>query len=331
MRKKTATFGFLLYFFLALTGFAFLFFNIQLQPVSNEEEKVPFVIQRGENLLTVGSHLKEKRLVRSKVAFILWEFFSGYYKKIQAGNYLLSASFSTQEIGKIITKGTDDQKITVIEGLRSEEIGQLLIESGFNLNWEKWLEKTRALKLEGKLFPDTYFIPKKSGIEKILEIFQSNFQKKVVEGLKGEWKKSELDQEKVLILASLVEREAKTKKDKALIAGILLKRLKNQWPLQVDATVQYAVASKLCAKSFNCQWWPSFLSNKDLQISSPYNTYLHPGLPPAPICNPGLDSIKSVLNPEESDFWFYLSGKDGVIHYAKTNKEHEQNKIKYLK
>lgn len=138
--------------------------------------------------------------------------------------------------------------------------------------------------------------------------------------------------EEVLILASIVEREVKFNNDRPIVAGILLKRLEKNWPLQADATVQYAIASAKCkGKSAKCgNWWPKNLTREDLKIKSPYNTYLYPGLPPGPICNPGLAAIEAVLNPVGSEYWFYLSDEEGKMHYAKTAEEHEENISKYL-
>jgi len=106
------------------------------------------------------------------------------------------------------------------------------------------------------------------------------------------------------------------------VAGILIKRGENDWPLQIDATVQYILGKK-------GNWWPQ-INGGDLKIDSLYNTYKNKGLPPGPICNPGLASIKAVLYPQKTDFWFYLSDKTGKMHYAKTNEEHNNNIRKYL-
>lgn len=134
----------------------------------------------------------------------------------------------------------------------------------------------------------------------------------------------------IITLASIVERETKTDEERPLVAGILIKRLKDGWPLQVDASVQYAVATKNC-KVFGaeCKWWP-ILSKEDMSINSPFNSYKFKGLPPHPIANPGLSSIKAVIYPKESDYWFYLHDKSGKIYFAKTTEEHKENIRKYL-
>jgi UPF0755 protein len=146
----------------------------------------------------------------------------------------------------------------------------------------------------------------------LVTILHNNYLKKV----------GELDKQ-TLILASLVERETKGDAEKPVVAGILKKRLAQNWALELDATVQYALG-----KTGN--WWPD-TTLADRKVKSPYNTYLHPGLPPAPIGNPGLASINAVKNAEESPYYYYLHDKSGVIHYASTLEEHNQNIAKYIR
>ena len=140
--------------------------------------------------------------------------------------------------------------------------------------------------------------------------------------MEKEAQKAGLNKKEVLTLASLIEREAKHNEDRAIVAGILIKRGENDWPLQIDATVQYVLGRER-------NWWPQ-VTKRDLNTNSPYNTYKNKGLPPGPICNPGLASIKAVLYPKKTDFWFYLSDKTGKMHYARTNGEHNANIRKYL-
>jgi UPF0755 protein len=124
-----------------------------------------------------------------------------------------------------------------------------------------------------------------------------------------------------LILASLVEREVRVDTDRKIVAGIILKRLKADWPLQIDATIQYVLGNKN-------DWWPK---NIDTKFESKYNTYLNPGIPPTPICNPGLRSIEAVLSPQNTNYWYYISDDQGVTHFAKTLAEHNLNVDKYLR
>ena len=139
-------------------------------------------------------------------------------------------------------------------------------------------------------------------------------------------KKTGLTWNEVITLASIVEREGRSDEDRPVIAGILLKRLKADWPLQADATLQYVLGYQAFEKS----WWKKSLTATDKTVQSPYNTYRNPGLPPAPISNPGLASIKAVVYSKESDYWFYLHDNDGRIHYARTLEDHNSNIAAYL-
>jgi len=132
-----------------------------------------------------------------------------------------------------------------------------------------------------------------------------------------------------LIIASLIEREVKTPADRAIVGGIISKRLDNGWPLQIDATVQYASATSHCsADPADCDWWQPIT---DTKFPSLFNTYLHSGLPPAPICNPGLASITASASPQDSQYWYYLTGTDGQTYFAQTLGEHNLNIDKHLK
>ena len=246
---------------------------------------------------------------------------------------------SVANLSLVLTKGTNDQWVTIVEGLRQEEIGLQLIKAGFTFQFSDWQKVIETQKLEGQLFPDTYLIPVNSSIEKILAIFAKNYQKKVVVGTNNAIINSaKFSQNDFLILASLVEREARSDTSRPIVAGIIIKRLEAGWPLQVDASVQYAVANKKClllitgnqSLTTTCDWWKKDLTQSDLQIKSDYNTYLNRGLPPTPICNPSLSAIKAVLNPTKTDYWFYLTGSDNQMHYGRTIEEHNANIQKYL-
>ena len=175
----------------------------------------------------------------------------------------------------------------------------------------------RILTLEGFLFPDTYFFPKNISAEEAVKIILQNFNKKT----DSVFRKTAADKEvyDILIMASILEKEARTAEDKKIIADILWRRLKEGRPLQVDASLQYITGRN----TFE-------LTKKDLKMDSPYNTYRYKNLPPAPISNPGIDSIEAAFEPEANPFWYYLSDKDGIIHYSKTFEEHKSKKEKYL-
>jgi len=290
----------------------------------NLKTKEVFVIRRGESLDSIAKRLKEEGLIRSSLAFKIVVYTQGLRGKIQAGSFHLNPGWNLYEIVQTLTLGTEDIWLTFPEGWRKEEFAQRLAANLEGFDIEEFLSLTKDL--EGYLFPDTYLIPKSATPSAIIKILTNNFEKKTKD-LKITYQD--------LILASILEREVKHEEERPLVAGILIKRLKEGWPLQVDATVQYGLATKqfsnLAIEQLNgFDWWPK-ITKDDLGIDSPYNTYKYKGLPPTPICNPGLGAIKAVLNPLATDYWFYLSDEEGKIHFAKTLEEHQENIIKYLK
>lgn len=283
-----------------------------------------FIIKKGESLGEIAQNLEEEGLVRSSLAFQFTAVKLGVTRKIQAGDFRLNPGMTPEEIAQELTFGTLDRWVILIEGWRREQIAEKVAtelegEAGL-FNQVEFLSLTK--NLEGRLFPDTYLIPKDADVQRVVSYLTTNFDKKT--------KDLGVDQ-RTLILASIVEREVKFAEDRPIVAGILFNRLNLGMPLQADATVQYALATKNCQlKTKDCEWWPKNLDKEDLRIESPYNTYLYTGLPPTPICNPGLASIEAALNPQETDYWFYLSDREGYIHYAKTLEEHNINIERYL-
>ncbi|MBL7078210.1 endolytic transglycosylase MltG [Candidatus Shapirobacteria bacterium] len=288
------------------------------------EEKI-FVVNKGEGSGEIGIRLQKEGLIRHRYAF--WAVVGLHHLsgKLQAGSFRLSPNMSLKEIGQTLTKGRLDQWVTIIEGVRQEEIAwQLGREMGIDI--QEFLSASQDQ--EGFLFPDTYLFPQGAGARKVVSIMRDNFEKKTKD-LWPQAEKNKLSREQVLILASLVEREAKKDQDRALVAGILVKRWQSDWPLQIDAAVQYAKASQNCPVEKECRWWP-VVTKDDLKIISPYNTYENKDLPPAPICNPSLSSIEAVVNYQLSSYWFYLSDRRSQIHFSQTLEEHQANIRKYL-
>jgi UPF0755 protein len=298
---------------LLLTGFVtislvflgFVFLN--LQPVDkNDTQEYAFVVAPGEKTIHIATRLEDKGFIKNKYVFMMC-----IYKNkslIQAGKFSISPSLDTQSLVKKLTSGgSNDYWFKIIEGQRIEEL---------DLNFSK--------QKEGYLFPDSYLIPEYYKSEEILTLIESNFSKKFNQAKQGS--DTKLSDEEVIILASLLEREGKTQEDKKIIAGILLNRLEIDMGIQVDAAIQYARDSQNKPDKY---WTP--LTKADMSIDSPYNTYKYRGLPPAPICNPGYDSIYAVFHPTESDYMYYITGKDGKMYYAKSLDEHNLNVSKYLR
>ena len=280
-----------------------------------------FVIKKGEGLNSIIKRLSAEGLIRNKLVFFTIALQKGIEKKVQAGDFILSKKMTAQEVADTLTHGTVDEWITIVEGLRKEEVAQKLTEQ-FTLSEISFIEQAR----EGRLFPDTYRIPKTASVETIIKIMESNFQTKMAEA-RQQYPFEKRSDKEILILASLIEREAKFADDRRLIADIILKRAQSDWPLQLDATIQYGLGYQRKEKT----WWKKELALEDLKVDNTYNTYERKGLPPAPICNPGLDSLKAALaaNPK-TPFWYYVSDKNGRIHAAKTLEEHNENIRKYV-
>jgi UPF0755 protein len=210
---------------------------------------------------------------------------------------------------------------TTPEGWRVEEIANKLSKL-FDIPEAEFLKHTK----EGYMFPDTYLVPKDATPAAIAKIFLDTFDTKIGTTLRTDAIKTGLTLPEVITLASIVEREGRSDDDRPVIAGILLNRIKADWPLQVDATLQYALGYQPMEKS----WWKKYLTDEDKKVKSPFNTYANLGLPPHPIANPGLSSIKAVIYPKETEYWYYIHDTKGTAHYAKTIEEHQGNISKYL-
>jgi UPF0755 protein len=289
---------------LILVSFLFggwLFWKRQLLPTEpGNQTEISFVVFQAEAANSIITRLKTADLIHSYWVAKLYLQGLGLDQKIRPGSYLVSKNMSMSEIFSNLTSGPKDIWVTIPEGFRREQIAE---------KFAKPEILALTASLEGKLFPDTYLVPVYYTAAQIVDLMTKNFATKV-----GSITKEQL------ILASLVERETRVGEEKNVVAGILLKRLKNGWPLQVDATLQYAQG-----RAGN--WWPKEINTK---LPSAYNTYTHQGLPPTPIGNPGLDSILAAQNPQDSPYWYYLHDTNGQIYYAKTLSEHNLNVDKYL-
>lgn len=335
-KKKTSILKFLIIFvFLSLIFIAiysYFWWQSSQKPVSlvtTEKEKI--IIPKGYGSIAIGKLLAEKGFIRSSFAFRILVDRKNYSDKLQAGSYDLSPSQSLTEIIETLTKGSTDFWLTIPEGKRKEEIAQIIAkaysEKNLNFSISNFIEASE--NLEGYLFPDTYLIPETMTEEGIVNLLRTTFDQKIPDAEKIKAADLNLDFQAVLILASLIEREAKFAVDRPQIAGVLLNRLSISMPLQIDATVQYAIASDNCTvDNIDCNWWPKTI---DTSFKSSYNTYLIPNLPPSPICNPGFAAIAAVLNPSQNNYLYYLSEDSGKTHYSETLEEHNQKIEKYLR
>lgn len=309
--------------FIVIIGFGLFFFEGTLSVDKTNKDSKIFVVEIGEGSKSIINKLAQENLIRNKLTFYGILLQLGIRDQIQAGDYRLSPSMSAYEIAKELTHGTLDRWITIIEGWRKEEIADK-VAAEFKIPAIEIINNSK----EGYLFPDTYLIPKDATSGALIEVLENNFNNKFDDELKSKISKLGLTELEGITLASIVEREARFEQDRIEVASILLKRLNEGIPLQADATVQYALGYQAEQKS----WWKSSLTFEDLRVNSVYNTYVNPGLPPAPISNPGLSSLKAVANARlNTPYLFYVSDINGKLHYARTLQEHNNNIDKYLK
>lgn len=295
--------------------FAYVFVNL---PPTNFPIGEVFTVSPGESLQEITNNLYAKNVIRSKLVFRTTVIVLGGEKKVIAGDYLMDKKEAPEEIAYRLVNGKfhlDVVKVTIPEGWNIFEITTYLDKTLIGFNKKHFLALAKSK--EGYLFPDTYFVSPTIKSEDLIDRMYKNFNDKVpkISGIAtSTYKLSD-----VIIMASIVEREARTTESRRTIAGILWRRLKIGMPLQVDAAFDYVNGKG----TFD-------LTLDDLKIDSPYNTYKYRGLPPGPIGNPGVDSIWSTVNPIQTKYLYYLTDKNGVMHYAKTFDEHIKNKQKYL-
>jgi UPF0755 protein len=281
----------------------------------NNTTKQSFVIPPGAGIKQIASDLKSQKLIKNPIVFYFLVKQLGIEKKIQAGSYQIAPSQTAEQIATSLTQGTTDIWVTIPEGKRASEVADIMSSKipGFDESWREILQEN-----EGYLFPDTYLFPKDSTIDLVVSTMRGTFDKR----FQDISKQTDLTDEQIVILASMLEREAKTDAEKPMIAGIIHNRLDEGMALQIDATIQYA-------KGHAGAWWKPVTLAEYKSVNSPYNTYLFAGLPPGPISNPGLESLKAAAAPADNDYLFYLHDQTGNIRYAKTLEQHEANITRY--
>ena len=302
--------------------FAGLYFE-GLQPLSQNKNLPPKIIeiQRGEGLIDIAQKLYQNGIIKNRVVFIIEALRSGKNKEFKAGEYAFYPYQTISEILDILSKGKVFQhKITVFEGATLWQIAEILEKEGVCSKKEflKWAENKEFLRelgvpsdtAEGFLYPDTYFFAKNTPCPQFISTMVRNFWEKW-KSIEPLAQKSNLTLREIVILASIVEKEAFYDSEKPIIAAVYLNRLKKGMPLQADPTINYAL------KSFRRLTYKDYRS-----VKSPYNTYLHNDLPPTPIGNPSLSSLKAVLTPAKVPYLYFVADGTGKHIFSKTYKEH---------
>ena len=313
---------------------------------SGDANPVLFTVEPDETADSVGARLNDLGLIRSTTYFKAKVRLRGSDSKLKAGKYTLYAGMSVDEILNTITvveggKGTPVTagyvQFRTQEGWRTEQVAQLLLDKGlikskdefyatladpyFN-RYDFLASRPSWAKLDGFLFPDTYRVPENTPAKDIVDQMLQNFSVRVPPEMRRNLPPG-YNFYQVLTVAAIVEREAADDGERALVASVYYNRLRQTppLPLQADPTVQYAIGRE-------GNWWPQLTPN-DLKNESRYNTYLQPGLPPGPICNPSLKSIQAALNPAQTDYLYFVAKGDGTHAFARTYDEHLENIKKY--
>lgn len=308
--------------------FVFIIFgvyNFISTPVSNAIEPVTITIKKGMSTHDIGNILYEKGIVKNAFIFRAMAKIQGLDSNLQAGNYVFTRRMSSQEIVKMLSQGqTAYNEITIPEGYTVKQIAKLIEDKKLG-NKEKFIQLAKHYEIynymkgngqveimaEGFVFPATYRLAADVTEQELLEMMVKQFDKVFDDKMRQQAANKGLSIRQVVILASLVEKEAQLDSDRPIIAGVFFNRLKNDMPLQSCATIQYILG------------YPKpELTVSDTQIESPYNTYINRGLPPGPIANPGIDAIKAVLYPAETDFLYFVADKNGAHHFSRTYEEH---------
>ena len=317
----------------------------------NNTTNTSIIIKKGLTVREIGDILEEKEIIDSSSAFYWYVRLNSLDKDIVSGRFLLNPSMNVPEIlAKISDVSKSEAVITIVEGNSIKDIDKKLAETGLTKEGDfiaavktfngyenypfldkKLLAETQKattanmasqksadyLPLEGYLYPDTYFLePVNFDPNDLIIKALNNFSKKITPYLQ-EIQTSNKKLQEILTMASIIEKEVIGDKDRKMVSGILWKRLASGWRLDADATLLYITNDKKITKD-------------DLNIDSLYNTRKNKGLPPGPICNPSISSIEASIHPTPSDYFFYLTSKDGETKYAKTNDEKNQNREKYL-
>lgn len=320
--------------FVFLVVLVAIFLNEFRGPAKNRE-KQRLIIKLNTPEEQLIDQLKTEGFLKNKLVFNLILDLKKWRGKIEPGAYMVSPGMNAYQLAKTLIAGPYQKWVMIPPGKRKEQVALILKKA---LSWPDSLVSSFNLVVEeGYLYPDTYLINTDADPQQIVQKLKANFNEKFDDKLQNDLLKQNIRNDTAIKIASLIERESGGEEDKPIIAGIIWHRLAKGMKLEIDATVQYAIVSEKCqvqseklAEVKECDFWPKLPSGLVRTIDSPYNTYLHKGLPPGPICTPSIASIRAVAYPSETDALYYLHSPDKKIHTAKTFKEHQKNIEEFL-
>ena len=304
---------------------------ILLWPQGNPYDSVKVTIPKGASLKEVSTTLQDYNIIRNERSFLLAVKTLGYEKDMPAGRFkLVKASTNFDIIDQLVNGIQVNKRVTILEGWTINIIAEELHDKiGIDqdefksactnelLLW-KWgiSEKT----VEGYLFPNTYLFSEEEDVQDIIGRMINEYKQRITLEFRDRMQELGMEEKEIITLASIIEGEAIYDKERAIISGVYHNRLNIGMRLQADPTIQYIINDS-----------PRRLLNKDLKIKSPYNTYLNKGLPPGPINNPGIESIKAALYPAETDYIYFVARGDGYHTFSRTKEEHNIAKKKFQK
>lgn len=319
------------------SGFFLAWWQIYTPLNGDESQYRDFTVEKGQGVNEIARKLQEEKIIKSSFWFEvnIWRKKQGL--RLQAGKYSLSASLNIDEIGQVITGGKiipDEITITLPEGFTLRQMRQRLFESGitesmylgeeqigrYQLQYKFLADIPAENDLEGFLFPDTYRLKPEIELGEISKRFLENFDKKLTPVLREEISRQGKTLYQILTMASIIQKEALNETEMATISGIFWNRIEAKMKLQSDATVNYATGKNIRQVTYS-----------DLEDPSPYNTYKYEGLPPGPICNPGIAAIKAAIYPASTNYYYFFHPLGSSAVYSRTGAEHEANRAKYLK
>jgi len=321
----------------------FLYYNFAINRPSQINKDLTYELKGGTGVFDTARDLTKLGAINSEFLFDVYVLANGLDKNIQAGVYKIPSGSSIVQVVEQLQHGTNDIKITFLEGWRVEEYAREAVSKFKNVDYENFV--LIAKDSEGMLFPDTYYVNADIDEVQLIDLLHQNFTNKTMSILTPEaLSRIGLTKQQALIFSSILEREVHNTTDRPIVAGILIKRWKNKELIGADATTQYAISRNRvgCATAnavvcpadglaMEMMWWPSDLTVDDLNFDSPYNTRKNVGLPPTPISSFSLNALESVLNYKSTDYNYYLTDGDGVTRYARTYDEHLSNVNKFIK
>ncbi|RJR16889.1 MAG: endolytic transglycosylase MltG [Desulfobacteraceae bacterium] len=310
--------------------FTVLFNYLVLSPKDKVQNYKVFEVREGAPFGRIADDLQKEGLIPSSTGLRLWAIYKGYSGKVKAGEYRLSPSMSPWDILEVLRKGEVAlHDVTIPEGFNLRQIADVLARQGIVAR-EEFLRIAQdpmvafeygisAGGLEGFLFPDTYRFARAIPARTVIHAMVSRFME-MIAPYRGKQHPMGLSMEELVTLASIVEKETAKAEEKPTVASVFLNRLKKKMPLASDPTVIYAIDD-----------FDGNLTRRDLANPSPYNTYRQKGLPPGPIASPGIESIKAVIYPPETEYLFFVSRNDGTHVFSKTYEEHARAVSVYQK